>query len=215
MSPMLPSRFIESSCLPCHQGVVHVPEAKKWNHGKDLVERVGCYGCHKMKGFEGLRKAGPLLTRLTWKTDPQWAYQWIENPPAFRPATWMPRFFGLSNNSSPADVARTQQEIRGMVTYLFEKTEPGGFFITGDKIAVNDPGLYLEMWDAWVLNMERFKERGHLKSYLYWRDHELTDHLRRLTEAEMVQALWDTGFVNVEVIDRLNMYAIVVGYKPA
>ena len=125
--PMLPSRFIESSCLPCHQGVVHVPDAKKWNHGKDLVERVGCYGCHKMKGFEGLRKAGPLLTRLTWKTNPEWAFRWIENPPAFRPATWMPRFFGLANNSSPEDTARTQQEIRGIVTYLFEKTEAGGF----------------------------------------------------------------------------------------
>ncbi|MCI0658441.1 MAG: hypothetical protein L0170_15425 [Acidobacteria bacterium] len=32
-SPMLPSRFIESSCLPCHQGAVHIPEARKWNHG--------------------------------------------------------------------------------------------------------------------------------------------------------------------------------------
>jgi mono/diheme cytochrome c family protein len=126
-TPMLPARYVESSCLPCHQGVVHIPDAKKWNQGRDLVERVGCYGCHKMRGFEGLRKAGPPLTRLTWKTNPQWAYRWIENPRAFRPATWMPRFFGLDNSSSPEDVARTQQEIRGIVSYLFEKTEAGGF----------------------------------------------------------------------------------------
>jgi mono/diheme cytochrome c family protein len=127
ISPMLPARFVQASCLSCHTGVVHIPGAAKWNQGRDLITRVGCFGCHKMKGFEGLRKAGPPLTRLTWKTDPDWVARWIEDPPAFRPATWMPKFFGLSNNSSPEDVARTRQEIRGIVAYLFEKPEPGGF----------------------------------------------------------------------------------------
>ena len=126
-SPMLPKRFVEASCLACHSGVVHISGAAKWNKGRDLVERVGCYGCHKMKGFEGLRKAGPPLTRLIWKTSPDWAAKWVENPVAFRPATWMPRFFGLANNSSPEEVARTHEEIRGIVAYLFEKPEPGGF----------------------------------------------------------------------------------------
>src|SRR5262249_21671126 len=120
--PMLPARYLEASCLPCHQAAVHSAGAPRWNLGKDLIERVGCYGCHKIKGFEGLRKAGPLLTRLTWKTTPEWAAKWIENPKAFRPGTWMPRFFGLDNNSSPEDVSRTRQEIRGIVAYLFEKT---------------------------------------------------------------------------------------------
>jgi mono/diheme cytochrome c family protein len=127
MHPMLPAKYIEASCLPCHQGVVHIPQAARWNQGRDLVERFGCFGCHKIKGFEGLRKPGPLLTRLTWKTNPEWVSKWIENPAAFRPATLMPRFFGLSNNSSPEDLARTRQEIRGIVAYLFDKTEPGGF----------------------------------------------------------------------------------------
>ena len=127
IQPMLPSRYIEASCLPCHQSVVHIPQAARWNRGRDIIERFGCYGCHKMKGYEGLRKPGPLLTRLTWKTNPDWAYSWIEDPVAFRPSTLMPRFFGLANNSSSEDVARTSQEIRGIVTYLFEKTEPGGF----------------------------------------------------------------------------------------
>lgn len=126
-SPMLPSRHIEASCQPCHRGVLHIPQAARWNQGRDLIERYGCFGCHKIKGFEGLRKAGPLLTRLAWKTSPEWAYGWVENPTAFRPSTRMPRFFGLSNNSSPEDLARSRQEIRGIVAYLFEKTEPGGF----------------------------------------------------------------------------------------
>src|SRR5206468_7908079 len=119
-SPMLPKRFVEASCLACHSGVVHISGAAKWNKGRDLVERVGCYGCHKMKGFEGLRKAGPPLTRLIWKTSPDWAAKWVENPVAFRPATWMPRFFGLANNSSPEEVARTREQIRGNVAYPSE-----------------------------------------------------------------------------------------------
>jgi mono/diheme cytochrome c family protein len=126
-NPMLPSRFVEASCRSCHQGVVHIPGAARWNAGRDLVERAGCFGCHKIRGFEGMRKVGPPLTRLTWKTDPQWAGSWIENPAAFRPSTWMPRFFHLDNNSSPEDQERSRQEIRGIVAYLFDKTEPGGF----------------------------------------------------------------------------------------
>ncbi|HEU5182533.1 MAG TPA: c-type cytochrome [Candidatus Polarisedimenticolia bacterium] len=126
-NPMLPSRFVEASCRSCHQGVVHIPTAAHWNEGRDLVERAGCFGCHKIRGFEGLRKVGPPLTRLTWKTDPQWVGSWVENPAAFRPATWMPRFFHLDNNSATEDVQRTNQEIRGIVSYLFDKTEPGGF----------------------------------------------------------------------------------------
>ena len=125
-SPMLPSRYVEASCRSCHQGVVHIPGAAKWNTGRDLVERAGCFGCHKIRGFEGMRKAGPPLTRLTWKTDPDWVGSWVENPAAFRPSTWMPRFFHLDNSSAPEDMERSRQEIRGIVAYLFEKTESGG-----------------------------------------------------------------------------------------
>ncbi|HMC83840.1 MAG TPA: c-type cytochrome, partial [Candidatus Polarisedimenticolia bacterium] len=126
-SPMLPSRFVQASCHKCHLEVLHIAGAERWNLGRDLIERYGCFGCHKIKGFEGLRRPGPLLARLPWKTSPEWAYRWIENPTAFRPSTLMPRFFGLSNTSSAEDLARTRQEIRGIVAFLFEKAEKGSF----------------------------------------------------------------------------------------
>lgn len=56
------------------------------------------------------------------KTTKEWAYQWIENPHAFRHDTWMPAFFQQSNNGDPSSLARTQQEIHAMVHYLFQKS---------------------------------------------------------------------------------------------
>jgi cytochrome c2 len=125
--PMLPARYLEASCRQCHASELHIRGAARWNLGRDLIEQYGCFGCHKIEGFERLRKPGPPLHRLTWKTDSDWTYGWVENPTAFRPSTKMPRFFGLSNNSSPEDTARTRQEIRGIVAYLYENSEPGGF----------------------------------------------------------------------------------------
>src|SRR5688500_10872464 len=57
--PMTAKGTTESQCVKCHQGAVEVPAATTVNAGTLLVERYGCHGCHKIKGWEGLRKVGP------------------------------------------------------------------------------------------------------------------------------------------------------------
>jgi cbb3-type cytochrome oxidase cytochrome c subunit len=121
--PMLARSRTEAGCLKCHQGVVAVPEAPRLNRGLALVERVGCYGCHKMRGFNERPKVGPPLTRITAKTTPEWMARWITDPKAFRPSTRMPRFFGLPNNQGPGDAEREQAEVLGIVAYLTSKAE--------------------------------------------------------------------------------------------
>ncbi len=122
--PMLALRRAEAGCLKCHQGVVEVPEAPRLNRGLALIERHGCYGCHKMRGFNDRPKVGPPLTRITSKTDVQWLARWIKSPRAFRPSTRMPHFYGLSNNRGPGDAEREDAEILGIVAYLEAKAEP-------------------------------------------------------------------------------------------
>ncbi|MFQ5877692.1 MAG: c-type cytochrome [Acidobacteriota bacterium] len=121
--PMLPLDRTEAGCLKCHQGVVAVPEAPRLNRGLALVERAGCYGCHKIRGFEDRPKVAPPLTRITSKTTGEWMARWIKNPKAFRPSTRMPRFFGLPNNRGPGDAEREDAEILGIVAYLESKAE--------------------------------------------------------------------------------------------
>jgi mono/diheme cytochrome c family protein len=85
-------------------------------------ERAGCYACHKTKGFENLRKPGPILTKIASKLNPDWVKNWIRDPRAIKPATWMPKPWYTSNSSSPADAVRNEVEINATVAYLFAKS---------------------------------------------------------------------------------------------
>jgi mono/diheme cytochrome c family protein len=75
--PMLPRRFVESSCIKCHHQVtdmqrewdsvdirngkaVDVPGTKVIR-GFNLVREFGCFGCHEISGFKGGREVGPDL----------------------------------------------------------------------------------------------------------------------------------------------------------
>ena len=57
--PMLPTRFLESSCLKCHHQVTDVPQADKLQAGYQRIVKYGCTGCHTIGG-EG--SFGPDLT---------------------------------------------------------------------------------------------------------------------------------------------------------
>jgi cytochrome c2 len=122
--PMLARSRIEAGCLKCHRDVVSVPKAPHLNRGLALVDRVGCYGCHKMAGWNDRPKVAPRLTRTTAKLAPEWMGRWIRSPKTFRPSTRMPRIFGLPNNPAPGDVEREEAEILGVVAYLTDKAEP-------------------------------------------------------------------------------------------
>ncbi len=75
--PMLPKRFIESSCLKCHYNVVDLlpdgdrieiragkkvesPGAKVVR-GYNIVRELGCFGCHEIAGIKDNRWVGPDL----------------------------------------------------------------------------------------------------------------------------------------------------------
>jgi mono/diheme cytochrome c family protein len=123
--PMLPTKMTEASCAKCHRQNVYIPNADALNIAYATYERGGCYACHKTKGFDtNMRKPGPILTKIDSKLTPDWVKNWIRNPRAVKPTTWMPRFWYNSNNSSPEDAVRNEVEINAIVSYLFANTEP-------------------------------------------------------------------------------------------
>jgi len=121
--PMLPKGMTEASCAKCHRQEVFVPKADALNIAYSTYERAGCYACHKTRGFENLRKPGPILTRIDSKLTPEWVKTWIRNPKAVKPTTWMPRIWYNSNSSSPEDAVRNEVEINAVVAYLFANSE--------------------------------------------------------------------------------------------
>ncbi len=67
--PMIPRRFIESTCLKCHHRVADLrpserfpePPAPKLLRGDNLIRTYGCYGCHEINGYQSGRSVGPDL----------------------------------------------------------------------------------------------------------------------------------------------------------
>jgi mono/diheme cytochrome c family protein len=127
--PMLPVKMTEASCAKCHKQQVFIPKADALTVAYATYERAGCYACHKTKGFENMRKPGPILTKIDSKLSKDWVKNWIRNPRAVKPTTWMPRFFYNSNNSSPEDAVRNEAEINGIASYLFANTESHEFAV--------------------------------------------------------------------------------------
>jgi mono/diheme cytochrome c family protein len=126
---MLPTKMTQASCAKCHKQEIYIPKADSLNLAYATFERAGCYACHKTKGFENVKKPGPILTKIDSKLSPDWVKNWIRNPRAVKPTTWMPRFFYNSNNSSPEDAVRNETEINAIAAYLFANTEKHDFAV--------------------------------------------------------------------------------------
>ncbi|GIW86769.1 MAG: hypothetical protein KatS3mg108_1093 [Isosphaeraceae bacterium] len=152
--PMLPSRFLESSCLKCHHLVTDLKEhqAPKLLAGYQRITKYGCTGCHTIGGEGSFgpdltdnRPVGPNLAHIASKSSKAWTLRWIKNPHAFRPDSRMPRFYGITNNDKESDWPRNHAEIHAITHYLFRHSTAPEFV---EPPAANDPArgrqLFLE-----------------------------------------------------------------------
>jgi len=119
--PMMARGHTEAQCLKCHQGVVEVPKAEHLNTGNLLIEKYGCFGCHKIKGWESLRKVGPDLTKIASKTSEEWIFRWIKEPKGFRP-TRMPQIWDVRINETADQKARNDVEASAVAAYILDKS---------------------------------------------------------------------------------------------
>jgi cytochrome c2 len=124
--PMMARGHTEAQCVKCHQGLVEVPKADRLNTGITLIERYGCYGCHKIKGWEGIRKPGPTLTKITGKTSEEWIFRWIKEPKGFRP-TRMPQVWDVRLDETPEMKRRNDVEANAVAAYLTANAAPEAY----------------------------------------------------------------------------------------
>lgn len=128
--PMLPLQYTEGQCLKCHQGVERIPMADNLNKGRELIEQYGCYGCHKIEGWDHLQKPGPSLEKITAKTNIEWMKNWIWSPHSFNPKSKMPAFFMQANNSAPEYMEKNEAEVNAMAELLVRQAKPYKPFAT-------------------------------------------------------------------------------------
>lgn len=72
--------------------------------GRFLFSEYDCFACHKIRGKGGT--VGPELTQTGKRRDLKWISAWLENPPAIKPGTFMPRF------------SFSEEEIKSLAAYL-------------------------------------------------------------------------------------------------
>jgi mono/diheme cytochrome c family protein len=145
--PIIPVAYAQAGCYRCHSKEVNFPAAPRLDAGLRIIESLGCWGCHRIKGLEDqhLPRVGPSLEKIAGKVSEEWAIRWIVNPAVFRPNTKMPRFFYLDNfvhnegidpktgsYRKPTRLQRDENEkgrrmndtmIRAIAAYLFEKSQ--------------------------------------------------------------------------------------------
>ena len=124
-TPMLPMQNIQAGCYKCHNASPEVPQAAALNTGRDEIRIYGCFGCHKIPGYENIRKVGPDLSTVSGKLTKEWVRRWLANPKDFKSQARMPQFWWNSNNSgSPYWDKRNAVEINAIVEYLWSKSKP-------------------------------------------------------------------------------------------
>lgn len=97
-------------------------------HGKELVDSLGCRGCHGFAEGESPALLGenkdivPNLSHVAEKTDARWLYYWIKGPRQYSPISRMPSL-RLSDDEAKSIVSflltlGTKQEIPGLAERL-------------------------------------------------------------------------------------------------
>ena len=100
--PILPARYIESSCGQCH----HEPleGTPRLNQGRTMLSRYGCVRCHNVTLPDGSKMEPtdnpPPLTHIADKTSREWIFAWLKDPTSYSASATMPNF-----NLSDADAS--------------------------------------------------------------------------------------------------------------
>ncbi|MBV8273947.1 MAG: c-type cytochrome [Verrucomicrobia bacterium] len=85
--PMLPLRYIQSSCGQCHEATDN-PAAPELAHGQQVFEASGCLGCHKLNNVGGV--IGPALDKVGARHSAEWLKKHFLTPAAITPGSAMP-----------------------------------------------------------------------------------------------------------------------------
>jgi len=76
--PILPAQYAQGNCGACHRA--DLPETPRLNHGRQLIVRLNCIGCHRLQDVDRPAMLGPDLTNVGTKVSREWIYKWLKEP---------------------------------------------------------------------------------------------------------------------------------------
>jgi len=167
MEKMVPLQYTQGKCRVCHRQQEYVHRAPKLNRAVQMVRAAGCFGCHKIEGWEHVEKSAPSLLRVKGKLSRDWILKWIRNPKGFNDHARMPAAFLQSNTAGNPEYASYQEaEMQAVADFLLDASESyrpnqqagGGSAERGKALVgsvgclgchqVNDFGQKIGRWNA-------------------------------------------------------------------
>ncbi|MBI5709431.1 MAG: c-type cytochrome [Candidatus Eisenbacteria bacterium] len=82
----------EIACGKCHLNEVELDGAPRLSHGRALLRRSHCDGCHEIGEAARSGQPGPDLAGIARRTNPSWLFRWLKNPRDYADNARMPRY---------------------------------------------------------------------------------------------------------------------------
>lgn len=121
--PVAPAQYEQASCGACHRE--DLAQTPRLNHGRQLIARYNCIGCHQLQDIDRPSMLGPDLTSVGTKVDRRWIYKWLKDPRTLTDADGNVTVDGVATNPRMPKFHLSDQELRALSAYLSaQKAQP-------------------------------------------------------------------------------------------
>ena len=114
--PMAPAQFSQASCGACHRK--DLSETPRLNHGRQLLVKYNCVGCHRLQDIDRPPMLGPDLTNVGYKVSREWIYKWLKDPRTLTDADGNIVVDGVVMEPRMPKFQLSELELRALSAYL-------------------------------------------------------------------------------------------------
>jgi cbb3-type cytochrome oxidase cytochrome c subunit len=114
--PMVPAQFAQASCGACHRE--DLPQTPRLNHGRQLIARFNCVGCHQLQNIDRPAMLGPDLSSVGTKVSREWIYKWLKDPRTVTNADSSVKVDGVEMDPRMPKFQLSDLELRALSAYL-------------------------------------------------------------------------------------------------
>ena len=119
--PVVPAQYEQASCGTCHrEDLLQTP---RLNHGRQLIAKFNCEGCHTLQDIERPEMLGPDLTSVGTKVSREWIYKWLKEPRTIADADGNVIVDGVETEPKMPKFLLSEQELRSLSAYLSAQRE--------------------------------------------------------------------------------------------
>ena len=114
--PIVPAQFAQASCGSCHRE--DLAETPRLNHGRQLIARYNCAGCHQLQNIDRPAMLGPDLTNVGNKVSREWIYKWLKEPRTITDSDGTVTVNGVDLAPRMPKFQLSELELRALSAYL-------------------------------------------------------------------------------------------------